>query len=43
MQKNENHKCKNIYKNQDVETRKKALAKILADIINHQLKTKKYL
>ena len=32
--------CKNVYKNQDVETRKKVLTKILADIINHQIKKK---
>jgi len=34
------YECKNVYKNQDIETRKKALVKILADIINHQIKTK---
>ena len=42
MEKNEKCVCVNIYKNQDVETRKKKLAKILAEIINHQLRIKKY-
>jgi phenylpyruvate tautomerase PptA (4-oxalocrotonate tautomerase family) len=34
-------KCTNIFKNADVETQKKELAKILSNIINTQLKTKK--
>ena len=41
MQKNKTYECENVYRNQDIEIRKNELAKIIADIINHQLGTKK--
>jgi len=35
--------CKNIYKNNDIDTRRKRLVLILSEIINTQLKTDKNL
>jgi hypothetical protein len=43
MQEKEENSCTNVFKNSDIEARKKALANILAEIINTQLKIGKNL
>ena len=39
MQKNNENYCENVFKNDNIDKRKKELARILIEIINAQLKT----